>query len=162
MLTTILVALIAGSVPGLVAWFRDRKKNDTETEKMAAETEKAKAETRSIYEQVAERWAEHVGELQGKVDTQTKEIETLKSERADDKAEIKGLRKDIAQVRRENEDYRVQLDKRDAIIAKREAMIEDLKDWSNRLLNQVSKHAPHIAPEPFIERSNIWAPPMAE
>jgi len=49
------------------------------------------------------------------------------------------LRLDIAQVRRENEEYRNEN--------------TDLKDWIERLLRQLAKEAPHIVPEKFLRRS---------
>ncbi len=131
-LATILVAIIA-SLPGLVALYQNRKKNTAETVKLGAEAEKAKAETNSIHAQVADRWAEHVGELDGK-------ITRLEEEREKDKEEIKGLRLDLNQVRRENEEYR------------RENTA--LKDWAERLVNQLSKHVPDVTPEKFFKRSS--------
>ncbi len=89
--------------------------------KMSAETGKALAETESIHAQVADRWAEHVSELQN---------------------EVKGLRLDISQVRRENESYRKELLERDMAII-------DLKDWAYRLVKQLSVHAPEVEPEQY-------------
>jgi len=135
--TTIIVAIIAAS-PGLVALYKNRKKNE-------ADSGKVKAETELIHAQVADRWAEHVEELMERVENleaQSKAdkalICALQVERDADKAEIKGLRLDIAQVRRASEEYR--------------AENEDLKDWAERLNCQFRKHLPDIEPEKFIRR----------
>ena len=128
--TTIIGCLIA-ALPGLVALYENRKKN-------AAEAGKVEAETESIHAQVADRWAEHVTELMGRLEKQEALIRTLLDEREQDKAEIKGLRLDIAQVRRASEEYR--------------AENEDLKDWAERLNFQFITHLPDIEPEKFIRR----------
>ena len=137
-LQTIIVAIIA-ALPGLVALYQNRKKNAAETEKVAAETDRVTAETESIHQQVSDRWAEHVKELQ--ID-----VRTLRKQGECDRSEITGLRLDIQQVRRENEQYRNELIERDAVIA-------DMQDWTERLLDQFKKHIPHIVPEKFIRRT---------
>ncbi len=128
LLIPIIVAIIA-ALPGLVALYENRKKNDAETVKVEAETKRTHAETESIHQQVADRWAEHVDDLMGR-------INRLEEERTLDANEIKGLRLDLNQVRRENEEYRCEN--------------ADLKDWAERLSAQFSKHVPHIMPEQFI------------
>lgn len=100
-----------------------------------AAVKKTEAETESIHQQVADRWAEHVAELQETVARLQKQSEC-------DKGILTGLHLDIAQVRRENEQYRQQLEERDAVIA-------DLKDWASRLIRQLATHAPDIEPEPY-------------
>lgn len=101
------------------------QKNNSESRKADSESHKADAEADNIHAQVADRWAEHVLELQ---------------------TEVKGLRLDISQVRRENETYRIELAERDQIIA-------DLKDWVERLVNQLREHAPSVEPEKYIVHS---------
>lgn len=127
---TIIGWLIA-ALPGLVALYENRKKNEAEAEKINAETE-------LIHAQLADRWAEHVKGLMIRFDLQEAQIKTLLEEREKDKAEIRGLRLDIAQVRRANEEYR--------------AENEDLKDWAERLNCQFITHLPDIEPEKFIRR----------
>ena len=141
-LIPIIVAIIVG-LPGLVALYQNKKKTAAETIKAEVETEKAKAETESIHAQVAERWAAQVNGLQ-------KTVESLEKQGECDRTEIKGLRLDIQQVRRDNEQYRMELAKRDAIIA-------DMQDWTERLLKQFKQHIPHIEPEKFIRRSPYTA-----
>ena len=136
--TTIIVAIIA-ALPGLVALYESRKKNEAEAGKVEADAEKIKAETESIHAQVADRWAEHVAELMGRVEKQDVLIKTLLDEREKDKAEIRGLRLDIAQVRRAN---------------------EDLKDWAERLNCQFITHLPDIEPEKFIRRPKQETQPL--
>lgn len=141
----VLIALIAalpGLLVGAVSLYVAVKKNPheiartkSETEKTKAETEKTKAEADSIHAQVADRWAEHVTELEGRIENLTITID-------EDRREITGLRLDITQVRRENEMYRKEL-------AIRDQVINDLKDWAERLLQQLRKHAPHINPEQY-------------
>ncbi len=46
-------------------------------------------------------------------------------------------------MRRENEMYRLELSERDQVIA-------DLKDWAERLIRQLKKHAPTVKPEAYI------------
>ena len=65
-------------------------------------------------------------------------MESLEDAHEKDRKEIAGLRIDIAQVRRENEEYR------------RENA--DLRDWATRLVVQVKQHAPDIEPEKYIRR----------
>lgn len=38
-------------------------------------------------------------------------------------------------------------------LKERDEIIDDLKDWSERLTKQVQVHAPHVIPEKFIRRS---------
>lgn len=130
----VLIALIA-ALPGLAALYLAYKKNPSEIDKTEAETAKAKAETNSIHAQVADRWAEHVTEQDSRIEVLTKTID-------EDRREITGLRLDITQVRRENEMYRKEL-------AIRDQVINDLKDWAERLLQQLRKHAPHVNPEQY-------------
>jgi peptidoglycan hydrolase CwlO-like protein len=138
MIIPLLVALIA-AVPGLLAYRSLKKKTEAETKKTDAETKKATAEADSIHAQVADRWAEHVEELMGKVEN----LERVRDEQGE---EIKGLRIDIAQVRRENERYRGELEERDDVI-------DDLKDWASRLVCQVETYAPKdVKPEKFVRR----------
>lgn len=127
----VLIALIVAS-PGLVALWLTRKKT-------SVDIDKAKAETESIHAQVADRWAEHVSELQ----TRVSEFEKKSDE---DRKELIGLRIDITQVRRENEMYRRELVDRDQVIA-------DLKDWAERLLCQLALHAPGVKPEQFYRKA---------
>lgn len=137
LLPAIIVAIIA-AIPGLVALHQNKKKTEAETEEIGAKTEKAKAEADSIHAQVADRWAEHVTELQ-------KNVNVLEKQGECDRHEITGLRLDIQQVRRDNEQYRMELVERDAIIA-------DMKDWTERLIAQFRKHIPDVEPESFIRR----------
>lgn len=143
MQTEIWVAIVmsaAGLITSIVTAYILLKKNrheiekiDNESEKMDAEKAKIKAETESIHQQVADRWAEHVDELM-------KRINKLETQRDVDRKEIAGLRMDITQVRRENEEYRSEN--------------TDLKDWVERLLRQFAKEAPHIVPEKFIRATS--------
>lgn len=133
-----IIAGIGGLLSGLGSLYVQLKKNpheivktDAEAEKEKAEAERAKAETDDIHGKIADRWAEHVQELMNKV-------EVLEKQRELDSQEIKGLRLDITQVRRENEEYRNET--------------SDLKDWIERLMKQLSTHAPHVTPEKFIRR----------
>ncbi|MBK8467746.1 MAG: hypothetical protein IPL32_18180 [Chloracidobacterium sp.] len=103
------------------------KKTDAESHKADAESHKADAEANNLHAQVADRWAEHVLELQKRVEE---------------------LTLDVAQVRRENEKYRIELNERDEIIA-------DMKDWASRLIHQIQKHAPEITPEQFIRHRRV-------
>jgi peptidoglycan hydrolase CwlO-like protein len=139
----IFIAFIAAT-PGLLAglasmWF-SYKKNPHDIAKTDAETKKAHAETESIHAQVADRWAEHVSELQDQVNE-------LEKQRVADRTEMRGLSFDISQVRRENEQYRLELSERDAIIA-------DLQDWAGRLVNQLAVHAPGIKSEDFYRKGS--------
>ena len=139
----IIVALIAatpGLAAGLGAMWLNWKKNPHDIAKTDAETKRAHAETESIHAQVADRWAEHVSELQDQVNE-------LEKQRITDHTEIRGLRFDISQVRRENEQYRLELSERDAIIA-------DLQDWAGRLVNQLAVHAPNVKPEDFYRKGS--------
>jgi hypothetical protein len=155
-LPTILVAIIA-ALPGLVALYQNRKKNEAETDEVEAKTQKEKAETESIHAEVADRWAAHVNDLMKRVDlleqqhkTDTQQIDRLERERTLNKREITGLRLDIQNVRRDNEQYRTELTERDAIIS-------DMKDWTVRLIKQFRRHIPDVEPEQFIRRSeNQW------
>ena len=127
---TIVIALIAalpGLLVGIVSLWVAIKKNPHEIKNTDASTEKSRAEASKIYSEAVENWAEHVVELQEKV-------RLLENEREVDRNEIRGLRLDIAQVRRENELYHKALLERDAII-------EDLKDWIERLRGQLRVHA---------------------
>lgn len=119
-----LVASLPGFVLGVMSWVTSRPKSAADTAKANAETKKAEAETESIHAQVADRWAEHVGELQ---------------------TQVHNLELDIAQVRRDNETYRKELVERDLIIS-------DLKDWAERLIGQLAQHAPGVKPEQFYRR----------
>ena len=156
-LPAILVAIIA-ALPGLVALYQTRKKPAAEAKVIAAETEKKRAETDLIHAQVADRWAEHVGDLQVTVnvleaqakkdrDGFQRDMYQLEKQGECDRHEITGLRLDIQQVRRDNEQYRLDLIERDAIIA-------DMQDWTERLLIQFKKHIPDVEPEKFIRRRN--------
>ncbi len=139
----IFVALIAatpGLLAGLGALWVSWQKNPHDIAKTDAETKKAAAETESIHAQVADRWAEHVSELQ-------EQVNKLEHQRVTDHTEIRGLRFDISQVRRENEQYRLELSERDAIIA-------DLQDWARRLVNQLAQHAPNVKPEDFYRKGS--------
>lgn len=131
---TIWIAIIAG-LPGLASLIVTAvialKKTPHENKRTDAESEKQLAEAESIHQQVADRWAEHVAELMGK-------IEALQDEREADRKELAGLRMDIAQVRRENEEYR------------RENT--DLKAWATRLVEQLARHAPNVEPVKFIRQ----------
>jgi len=69
------------------------------------------------------------------------QVKVLEDQREIDRKEIAGLRIDIAQVRRENEEYRSEN--------------YDLKDWIERLMKQLSTHAPHVVPEQFIRRVKV-------
>lgn len=135
MKTEIIAALVV-AVPSLVtagvALYIALRKTPTEVKKTNAETKKTDAETDNLHAQVADRWAEHVIELQ---------------------TQVRDLDLDVAQVRRENELYRVKLAERDLIIAERDQAIADLKDWSERLMLQLQKHAPNVQPEPFISHA---------
>lgn len=135
----IILAIIGaiGGLAGLAALFRIRAQNNADD----ATARKADAEVASIHVKVADRWAEHVDELMSKVSS----LDDLQ-EKA--KKEIMGLRMDIAQVRRENEEYRQQLVERDEIIV-------ELKDWATRLVRQVEVHAPGVVPEKFIQRRKV-------
>lgn len=133
-----IIAGIGGLLSGLGSLYIMLKKNpheignlDEQTKRIQVDAEKAKAETDDIHGKIADRWAEHVQELMGK-------MEVLEKQRDTDREEIKGLRLDIAQVRRENEEYRNEN--------------SDLKDWIERLMKQLSTHAPHVTPEKFIRR----------
>lgn len=128
----IVIALIAAA-PGVIALVASRNKTRADTLKTQADTLKEQAETDSIHAQVADRWAEHVAELQEREKMRDKEIAALSL--------------DIAQVRRENETYRKGLAERDQIIA-------DLKDWAERLISQLRQHAPTVRPEQFFQRGN--------
>lgn len=132
---TLLVA-VGSLMASLVSLYVALKKTPHETGKLDAEKKKTQAEENNIHQQVADRWAEHVDELM-------KKIELLESQREEDRKEIAGLRMDIAQVRRENEEYR------------RENA--DLKDWADRLNNQVVRHAPGVEPEKYVRRSIYYS-----
>lgn len=115
-----------------IALYIALRKTPTEVVKTQAETHKTEAETDNIHAQVADRWAEHVKELQ-------ENVRVLQINE-------KNLSLDISQVRRENETYRIELSQRDQIIA-------DLKDWAERLLRQLRKHAPAVEPEKYVSHS---------
>lgn len=113
---------IIAALPGLILALIALKKTPVESEKTEAETKKINAETGRIHAEIAEQWADHVSDLQ---------------------TEVKGLRLDIAQVRRENEIFRVDLDERDAVIA-------DLQRWAEQLVGQLRIHAPSVVPAEFV------------
>lgn len=130
-ITAALIVAIPSFLTGLIAVVIAFRKAPAEIKKTDADSRKANAETDNLHAQVADRWAEHVIELQN---------------------QITKLDLDISQVRRENESYRLKLIERDRIIAKRDQAIYDLKDWAERLLHQLQKHAPDVKPEAFISR----------
>lgn len=134
----IIVALVT-AVPSLItagiALYIALRKTTPEIKKTDAETKKTDAETDNLHAQVADRWAEHVIELQ---------------------TQVRDLDLDVAQVRRENELYRVKLAERDQIIAERDQAISDLKDWAERLMRQLREHAPNVQPESFISRATNY------
>lgn len=136
------IAVIAG-LPGLILGgvnlYQQLKKNPHEIAKTDAEAEKTRAERDDIHSQVADRWAEHVCDLMKKVEMLEGQHDLHKQLREAENEEVKGIRMDIAQVRRENEEYR------------REN--SDLKDWAERLVMQLTIHAPNVSPEKFISRS---------
>lgn len=124
---TVLIAIIAalpGLLVGVVSLYVAIKKNGHDIAKTDAETEKVKAETDDLHSQIADRWAEHVSELQ---------------------AEVMGMRVELVELRRENEYYRAELIHRDAII-------DDLKNWSERLTTQLQEHAPNVVPAKFYRK----------
>lgn len=135
MRTEIIVALVT-AVPALltagIALYIALRKTSTEVKKTNAESNKTNAEADNLHAQVADRWAEHVIELQ---------------------TQVRDLDLDVAQVRRENELYRVKLAERDQIIAERDQAITDLKDWAERLMRQLRKHVPDVEPESFISHA---------
>lgn len=139
------IAIIAGApglVLGLASLFIQLKKTPHENARTDAEKVKAEAETNNIHAQTADRWAEHVGELMAEIKTLQEKIAGIQVEREQDHKELTGLRLDIAQVRRENEAYRLEN--------------VDLKDWAERLVTQLKTHAPHITPEQFIRRNAAY------
>jgi predicted RNase H-like nuclease (RuvC/YqgF family) len=130
-----LIKTIPYLITAAIALYVALRKTPTEVQKNKADVHKTEAETNNIHAQVADRWAEHVEELEGKIDR-------MQQGRDEDKKEMAGLRMDIAQVRRENEMYRIQLAERDQVIVA-------LKDWIERLLRQLQRHAPTIQPEVY-------------
>ena len=120
-----LVQVVPYLITAGIALYVALRKTPTEVQKNKAEYHKAEAEADNLHAQVADRWAEHVRELQD---------------------HVRNLELDIAQVRRENEMYRIELAERDQVIA-------DLKDWAERLLRQLRKHAPAVTPEAYISHS---------
>lgn len=120
-----LIAALPGFILGVMSLWASRPKAAADVKKVEAETDKTDAETNLIYSQVADRWLEHVTELQ---------------------EQVKHLELDISQVRRENETYRKELTERDLIIS-------DLKDWAERLISQLAQHAPDVKPEQFYRRT---------
>lgn len=120
-ITPLVITGIIAALPGLILALIALKKTPVESEKTEAETKKINAETGRIHAEIAEQWADHVSDLQ---------------------TEVKGLRLDIAQVRRENETYRVELVERDEVIA-------DLQRWAEQLVGQLRIHAPSVVPAEF-------------
>jgi cell division protein FtsB len=123
-ITSAISSLIAAGVALYIAVRKtptEITKNKAEAHRTEAESHKAEAEADLLHAQVADRWAEHVKELQ---------------------EQVRALTLDVAQVRRENETYRGELKERDQIIA-------DLKDWAERLITQLATHAPHVQPEEY-------------
>jgi chromosome segregation ATPase len=129
------VSSIASLLAGVAALYIALRKTPTEVKKTDAEVKKTDAETDNLHAQVADRWAEHVIELQ---------------------TQVRDLDLDVAQVRRENELYRVKLAERDQIIAERDQAISDLKDWAERLMRQLREHAPNVQPESFISHATKY------
>jgi peptidoglycan hydrolase CwlO-like protein len=124
---TALPAIITACIAIYLAWRKtptEIVKTRAETQKTEAEAHKTEAESENIHAQIADRWAEHVVELQ---------------------TQVRDLVLDVAQVRRDNEKYRQELSERDEIIS-------DLKDWAERLINQLRIHAPNVPPEQFYQR----------
>ncbi len=119
-----LLSALPSIITAIVALYIAFRKMPTEVKQTKAETNKTEAETESLHAQIADRWAEHVIELQN---------------------QVRALILDVAQVRRENETYRAELEERDMVIA-------NLKDWAERLLRQLRKHAPNVKPEEYIDR----------
>jgi len=121
-----LIIALATAIPSfliaLISLYVAMRKTPTEVKKTTAESHKADAEADNLHAQVADRWAEHVIEL---------------------KTQVRNLDLDVSQVRRENEMYRIELAERDQVIA-------DLKNWAERLLRQLRKHAPTVKPEAYI------------
>lgn len=110
-------AAIIGALSGVLALIVALKKSRFENEKTDAETDE-------IHAKITLQYAKQVAELN---------------------EEIKGLRLDITQVRRENEAYRLELVERDGIIA-------DLQRWAEQLVGQLAIHAPNVKPAEFVRR----------
>lgn len=117
----VIITAIIAAIPGTIIAVIALRKSPSEIGKTDAERNK-------LYADIADHWAEHVEELQKTVDLQSDEI--------------KGLRLDITQVRRENEKYRRELIERDEII-------RALKEWASALVAQLREHAPNVNPIDF-------------
>jgi hypothetical protein len=128
----IIITAIIAAIPGTIIALIALKKTPVENEKAQADTKKSKAETDKLHAEIADMWAEQVEELIKKVKAQELQGQC-------DRSEITALRLDIQQVRRENEQYRLELRERDEIIA-------DLQRWAEQLVGQLKIHAPQVVP----------------
>jgi len=82
------IAAVLLSLPGILAYWQNRKKN-------AVETAKTDAETENVHADVADKWAKQVGDLLKRVEGLEVKVRTLELDNADLRDWAERLRRQV-------------------------------------------------------------------